>query len=175
EGDGDDPRVVRRAVLLGLPRPPGPPPARGTTAPLDDPRLRYLAPEEAWSAGTDGPDARPADVFALGATLYHLLTGRPPYAHPDPRQALADAAAAAWAEAPLDGPRLPADVRRLVRRAMSRDPAARPPTAEAFVAELDTARRRGRELVVGRLVAAIAIVVAFVALVYAVGRWTVGT
>ncbi len=44
------------------------PPALGT--------LNYMAPEQATLDGT--PDAR-WDVYSLGAVIYHMLTGRPPY------------------------------------------------------------------------------------------------
>src|SRR5262249_49481208 len=37
--------------------------------------LRYLAPEVILS----GPIGRHSDIYGLGAILYHLLTGRPPF------------------------------------------------------------------------------------------------
>jgi serine/threonine-protein kinase len=38
-------------------------------------KVRYMAPEQATGAAVD----RRADLWAVGATLYHLIAGRPPY------------------------------------------------------------------------------------------------
>jgi len=49
--------------------------AKDTTGPLKG-KVRYMAPEQARRGGVVD---RRADVWAVGAVLYHLLSGRPPY------------------------------------------------------------------------------------------------
>ena len=50
--------------------------------------LQYMSPEQAEGRlDLMGPGT---DVFALGATLYHLLTGRPPYGHLAPEQLVSE-------------------------------------------------------------------------------------
>jgi WD40 repeat protein len=69
---GDDtPKVCDFGILKLLDSPAGPTRAGEV---LGTPS--YMAPEQASSANKVGP---PADVYALGAILYELLTGRPPF------------------------------------------------------------------------------------------------
>jgi serine/threonine-protein kinase len=92
----------------------------------------YLAPEQA--AGDEVTAA--ADVYSLGAVLYELLTGRPPYE----LESLADLAAKQ-----RDGtitpvrdlvPDVPERVEAAVMHALAREPRFRPESAAAFAEEL---------------------------------------
>jgi hypothetical protein len=105
----------------------------GLAAELDSPRPHaspegtpaYLAPEQASGAP---PDER-ADVFALGAILYHVLAGRPPV----PARSLEEAARVTPHPIPDT---VPAELRAIVARAIARDPGARYPTARELAADL---------------------------------------
>ncbi|WP_432834865.1 serine/threonine-protein kinase [Dactylosporangium sp. CA-092794] len=95
----------------------------------------YMAPEQATIGG--GLDAR-ADVYAIGAILYHMLTGRPPAGRPIPRPSRLR-------------PDLPSTVDDLVRRALQPEPRQRWASAEALIealrratASLEPAERPGR-------------------------------
>lgn len=95
--------------------------------------VEYQAPEQAMDSGS--ADAR-SDIYSLGATLFHLLTGRPPFpagtlqnkllAHqlkvppltssvnPAVPAPLAELVAAMMAKRPTDRPQSMADVRQLL-------------------------------------------------------------
>ena len=92
----------------------------------------YLSPEQA--LGEDVTAA--ADIYSLGAVLYELLTGRPPYAF----DSLADLAAKQreGAIVPVSelAPDVPRHVENAVMRALARNPAYRQPSATAFAQEL---------------------------------------
>jgi serine/threonine-protein kinase len=92
----------------------------------------YLAPEQALGEAVTSA----ADVYSLGAVLYELITGRPPYEF----ESLADLAAkqeegAITAVSEL-APTVPRLVEDAVMRSLARNPSDRPSSAAALAAEL---------------------------------------
>jgi hypothetical protein len=94
----------------------------------------YLSPEQIRSAAE--VDIR-ADLYGLGATLFFLLTGRPPFAH---RRGLFEKLEAHQKEEPPDVRALRPDVPRplaaLVARLLAKDARDRPQTPAAAADEL---------------------------------------
>ena len=118
--------------------------------------LFYMAPEQADLTAL--PDAR-WDVYALGALLYHMLTGHPPHRDREAEQALNDCDSVAsrltaYRElidrkgAPTDHNNLPGVDRALgeiVERCLAPDPADRYRNAQSVLGAIKTReRRRGR-------------------------------
>ena len=103
----------------------------------------FMAPEQARG---EALDAR-ADVYALGATLFYVLSGVTPYAGRGETEMMTLAAAQRapdWRQLPE---RVPRDLRAIVEKAMAGDPAARYPDGAALAADL-------RRFVTGNLVGA---------------------
>jgi len=107
-----DPGVTHHDSLLGTPR--------------------YMSPEQARTGSIDGR----TDVYSLGATLYELLTLRPPF---DGRTAaeLIDQIGQLEPVSPraID-PRVPRDLETIVLKALAKRPADRYLTAEELAADL---------------------------------------
>ncbi|MBI4510825.1 MAG: protein kinase [Deltaproteobacteria bacterium] len=137
-------------------------PGAGVDGPLDEPRPStgsptsaaltregavvgtpaYMAPEQALGSASDPR----ADVHALGAMLYHVLAGEPPY------QGAASAVLAAVVAGPPTPlrerePAVPEELAAIVAKAMARDPQERYASAAALAQDL-------RRFETGKLVAA---------------------
>jgi hypothetical protein len=91
----------------------------------------YMAPEQA--RGEAGRiDAR-SDVFGLGATLYELLTGQPPFRAPTLEETLQAAKAGDVVPAGERNPALPTSVAALCMRCLEKEPARRFASAAELV------------------------------------------
>lgn len=97
----------------------------------------YMSPEQALGAPAD----RRSDVFALGALLYHVLAGRPPYV--DAGDASVMKRVAHEPPTALDAlePHTPPELVSIVTRAMAREPSDRYPNAGALAADLKQFRQ----------------------------------
>ncbi|MBN9523246.1 serine/threonine protein kinase, partial [bacterium] len=87
--------------------------------------LDYLAPEQAVDSSAVDPRA---DLYALGATLYFLLAGHPPFPEPDFGRKLALKQEADPPPLTALRPDVPAGLAAVVARLMAREPAARYPS-----------------------------------------------
>jgi len=92
----------------------------------------YMSPEQADGAETDPR----TDVFALGAILYHTLTGRLPYEADNIASLLYKTVYEAPVPLQERAPGLPDELTAIVDKAMARAPDARYPTAKAFADDL---------------------------------------
>lgn len=97
----------------------------------------YMSPEQA-GGRTDELDIR-SDVYSLGATLYELLTGRPPFEARPGESLMQLLRRVAEQEPPPPGrfnPAIPRDLRTIVLKAMERDPSRRYQTARELAEDL---------------------------------------
>ena len=105
---------------------------------------QFMAPEQAHGERAD----ERADVYAIGALLYHLLVGRPPFDGLGSASAVIEAVRTREpAPAESLAPAAPRDLIAIARRAMAREPAARYATAAALADDL-------RRFATGQLVSA---------------------
>ena len=95
----------------------------------------YIAPEQAESAAGDLTPA--ADIYSLGAILFHLLAGRPPFVGENVLSVIHQATANPAPKLRSLAPWLDHDLETITARCLERDPKARYQSAGDLAADLE--------------------------------------
>ena len=97
--------------------------------------LAYLAPEQTGRTGR-AVDER-ADLYALGATLYELATGAPPFGVGDPLRLLHDHLARVPVAPAVANPAVPAPLSEIILHLLEKEPDRRYQTADGLAYDLE--------------------------------------
>ena len=93
----------------------------------------YIAPEQA--RDPRNADVR-SDIYSLGCTIYHMVTGQPPYPEGTALQKLLDHQGKAPPDPRLINARVPAELAAIVRRMMANVPEQRYQAASLLLSDL---------------------------------------
>lgn len=95
----------------------------------------YMAPEQA--SGRPKLAGELADIYSLGATLYAMLTGRPPFLADNPLDTLRLARHGHLVKPRILNPKVSRDLEAIVLKALARHPQDRFQSVEEMIDELD--------------------------------------
>src|SRR5581483_6216501 len=95
----------------------------------------FIAPEQAGGAAADFTPA--ADVYSLGAVLFNLLSGRPPFLGSNPVSVIREASETQPPKLRSLVPSLDRDLETICARCLERDPGARYKSAGDLAADLE--------------------------------------
>jgi WD40 repeat protein/tRNA A-37 threonylcarbamoyl transferase component Bud32 len=95
----------------------------------------YMSPEQA--EGRTSRIGPATDIYSLGATLYEMLSGRPPFEGPTAVEILVQVAREDPVSLRRHDPQVDADLQTLVQKAMEKDPARRYASMAAMAGDLE--------------------------------------
>jgi serine/threonine-protein kinase len=98
----------------------------------------YISPEQIRGAIDIGP---PADLYGLGATLYHMVTGRVPFEGKTPAEVMQRHLKAEITPPDHLNPQLSAGLAQVIEMMLAKNPKDRYPTAKELIIDLDLVAR----------------------------------